>query len=66
LLARRSSWCCCLTLGFHCLVSCYYKCSIVWSLVLINFLKLHSIICHNFILGLDKEQHVYMYVTVLY
>jgi hypothetical protein len=66
LLARRSSWCSCLTLGFHCLVSCYYKCSIVWSLVPVNFLKLHSIIRHNFILGIHKEQHVYMYVRVLY
>ncbi len=58
LLAGRSSWCCCLTLGFHCLVSCYCSCSIVWSLVPVNSSKRRSIICHSFILGIDREQHV--------
>jgi hypothetical protein len=66
LLARGSYWCCCLTLGFHCFVSCYCSCSIVWSLVPVNSLKLHSIIRHSFLLGIDREQHVYMYVQVLY
>ncbi len=58
LLAGRSSWCCCLTLGFHCFVSCYCSCSIVWSLVPVNSLQLHSIRRHSFILGIDREQHV--------
>jgi hypothetical protein len=57
-LARSSSWCCCLTLGFHFFVSCYCGCSIFWSLVPVNSLKLGSIIRHNFILGIDREQHV--------
>ncbi len=58
LLAGRSSWCCCLTLGFHCFVSCYCSCSIFWSLVPVNSSKLHSISRHSFILGIDREQHV--------
>lgn len=58
LLAGRSSWCCCLTLGFHCFVSCYCSCSIVWSLVPVNSLELHSISRHSFILGIYREQHV--------
>jgi hypothetical protein len=58
LFAGRSSWCCRLTLGFHCFVSCYCSCSIVWSLVPVNSLKVHSISPHSFILGIDRERHV--------
>jgi hypothetical protein len=58
LLAGCSSWCCCLTLAFHCFCSCSCSCSIVWSLVPVNSVKLHSVSRHSFILGIDREQHV--------
>ncbi len=58
LFAGRSSWCCRLTLGFHCFVSCYCSCSIIWSLVPVSSLKVHSISPHSFILGIHREQHV--------